>query len=206
MAGALGAAIKAAKHATLDAADKVTFSPSQRAPIARPTASARPLPTLRHTNGHSQDGDLPKGEKLCLAAMAQHADGVTRQQLTVVTGYKRSTRDAYIQRLRERGFADLSGERVTATDAGVAALGTDYEPLPTGLALQEHVLPRLPEGERRVLEILIGRYPQQVERETIDEQTGFQRSTRDAYLMRLKARELVEVCGRGAVKAADELF
>lgn len=201
---AIAGIIREAKKSSLEIAQKVSFAPMRRPAIQRPVATAaRPAP---RTNGHAPDSELPKGEKLCLAAMAQYAEGVTRQQLTVVTGYKRSTRDAYIQRLRERGYADIAGERVTATDAGIAALGSDYEPLPTGEALRDHVLPRLPDGERRVLELLIEQYPEQVEREHIDEATGFQRSTRDAYLMRLKARELVEVCGRGAVKAADELF
>ena len=52
--------------------------------------------------------------------------GVTRQQLTILTGYKRSTRDAYIQRLRERGHVEASGDRVTATQSGVDALGHGY--------------------------------------------------------------------------------
>lgn len=42
--------------------------------------------------------------------------------------------------------------------------------------------------------------------EVIDERTNFKRSTRDAYLVRLKARRLIETVGRGDVKASDELF
>ncbi len=60
---------------------------------------------------------LPKGERAVLIAAAQHPNGVTRQQLTVLTGYKRSSRDAYIQRLRERGYID-AGERIQATADG----------------------------------------------------------------------------------------
>ena len=48
-------------------------------------------------------------------------------------------------------------------------------------------------------------YPEAVERETIDSETGYKRSSRDAYIQRLAARELV-VTGRGSVKAADMLF
>jgi hypothetical protein len=75
-----------------------------------------------------------------------------REQLTVVTGYKRSSRDAYVQRLRERGYVGHEGDRIVATRDGIVALGPDYEPLPTGTVLREHVLERLPEGERRILE------------------------------------------------------
>jgi hypothetical protein len=44
-----------------------------------------------------------------------------------------------------------------------------------------------------------------VERQQIDAATGYQRSSRDAYLQRLGARELVETRGRD-VKASDNLF
>jgi hypothetical protein len=71
---------------------------------------------------------------LCLIAIAQHHDGVRREQLTVLTGYKRSTRDAYVQRLGERGCVSRDGERIVATPAGIATLGADYQPLPTGSA------------------------------------------------------------------------
>jgi uncharacterized protein len=123
----------------------------------------------------------------------------------VVTGYKRSSRDAYVQRLRERGYVGHESDRIVATRERIAALGADYEPLPTGSALRQHVLKRLREGERRILEFLIGHYPNAVERQQIDAATGYQRSSCDAYLQRLGARELVETRGRD-VTASDNLF
>jgi len=41
--------------------------------------------------------------------------------------------------------------------------------------------------------------------EAIDQATGYKRSSRDAYLARLRARDLVEASGDG-VKATDDLF
>ena len=150
---------------------------------------------------------FPKGERLCLAAMAMHGDqGVTRPQLTVLTGYKRSTRDAYIQRLNERGFVGFIGDRVGATDAGIEALGEDYEPLPTGSVLRSHWLGRLPAGEAAVLEVLLAAYPKALDREVIGEHTNFKRSTRDAYIQRLSTRELVTAERGGLVRAAEHLF
>jgi hypothetical protein len=148
---------------------------------------------------------LPSGEKAVLAAVAQYPAGLRRQQLGVLTGFKRSTRDAYIARLRPRGFVDLAGDRVVATPAGIAALGPDYEPPRTGNALRQHVLATLPKGEADVLAVLLEHYPAQVGRDTIDEQTGVKRSTRDAYIARLRARELVTIEGRD-VRAAETLF
>lgn len=180
------------------AAPAARFSPSSE---ARKHAPPRPVAASQ-----GQGAPLPAGERATLTAAAQYGEGVTRTQLSILTGYKRSTRDAYIQRLRERGALELRGDRVVATVDGVAALGDHFEPLPTGAALREYWLARLPEGERKVLEVAIGAWPEAVARETIDEATGYRRSSRDAYIQRLRARELVEVVGRGEVKASDVLF
>lgn len=147
------------------------------------------------------------GEKAILVACLQHG-GCTRQQLTVLTQYKRSSRDAFVQRLKSRGYVDVSGEKIVATPEGEAALGGDYEPLPTGVALQEKVMRELPEGQKKVLQILIDAHPNAVEREKITEMLGegYQRSSRDAFIQRLSARQLVIKVGRGEVKASDDLF
>ncbi len=151
------------------------------------------------------NGTLPKGERTILTVCAQYPAGATREQLTILTGYKRSSRDTYLQRLREKGYVDDTGGLLQPTEAGVKALG-HFEALPTGSALLDHWLNRLPEGERRILEIVAGAEGKPVEREFIDGATGYQRSSRDTYLQRLGARRLVVQSGRGEVRAAEELF
>lgn len=148
---------------------------------------------------------LPKGEAAVLRAAIQFSEGLYKKQLTVLTGYKRSTRDAYILRLRERGLIAEQGDRISVTEAGIAAL-PDAEPLPTGEALRDFWYDELPSGEKQILEILVGAYPDAVEKPLLDETTGFKRSTRDAYLLRLGAKELVVEVGRAEVKASDTLF
>ena len=180
----------------------VPFKASRRPPGSTSSPPRQSAPMAR-TNGSGEL--LPKGQRACLIAIAQHPGGVRRQQLTVLTGYKRSSRDAYVQRLRDRGYVAHEGDRIVATRDGATALGADYEPLPTGTALREHVLGRLPEGERRILEVLIDHFPNAVERQQIDTATSYQRSSRDTYLQRLGARELVETRGR-EVRASDNLF
>lgn len=174
------------------------------APCARPTTRmpSLPKPPRAATNGH-----LPKGERAILVACAQYAPtgGATREQLTILTGYKRSSRDAYLQRLRERGYTEDNGTTISPTTEGVAALG-DFTPLPTGEALRGYWLARLPAGERRIFEVLLNAYPQPVSREDIDQHTGYQRSSRDAYLQRMSARRIVSFPSRGAVVASDLLF
>jgi uncharacterized protein len=170
-------------------------------PAVPPPRAAAP----RAPGGSAPEGDLGKGELRILAAAAQHPEGVTREQLTVLTGYKRSSRDTYLQRLRARGLIE-DGERIRATAEGVAALGPAFEPLPTGAALLEHWLGRLPVGERVVLEVVVAGYPDAVDRQRISEATSYQRSSRDTYLQRLRSRQLVVEAGRGQVRASDTLF
>lgn len=175
------------------------------APVQRVAVAVAPRPA-RSEAVRSEVGELPKGERAILTAVAQYDGGVSRKQLTVLTGYKRSTRDAYIQRLAERGHVAVAGDQIAPTDEGLAALGPDFEPLPTGDALREFWMGRLPEGERKLLEALVEHYPKAVPRETVGEATGFKRSTRDAYLQRMQSKRVIVNVGRGEVKAADELF
>ncbi len=156
----------------------------------------------------AEAGPIGAGERKVLTAAAQHQEGVTRQQLCVLTRYKRSTRDLYLQRLRARGFLADAGDRITATEAGIAELGGAYEPLPTGAALLDHWRQHLPAGERACLEVLVAAYPEAVDREQVGERTTprYQRSTRDLYLQRLRSRRLITEPGRGLVRPAEELF
>lgn len=147
---------------------------------------------------------LPEGERAILIAAAQTVGGATREQLSILSGYKRSTRDAYIQRLRGRGYVEERGGLIHANDAGVFALGSDYEPLPTGAALLDHWIEKLPEGEAKVLRYVAGTYPHAAPREAISESTGFKRSTRDAYIQRLGTRRLV-AADRDGVTLSPEL-
>lgn len=173
--------------------------------ILRHSKSAARTPAPAPRLGTGNPVSLPPGERATLTACAQHPGGCTREQLSILTGYKRSTRDAYLQRLREKGLIDAGRDRITATDAGLDALGSSFEPLPTGAALRAYWLMKLPDGESKVLQEVIQQYPGSVTREILDDLTGFKRSTRDAYIQRLKARQLVKV-DRDGVTAADTLF
>jgi len=179
--------------------------PTPAPPSPRVTAAPARRPSGNGAAPPAHGITLPRGETATLTACIQFPDGLRREQLTVLTGYKRSSRDAYIQRLRVAGYVAVEGDRVVATAGGMAAL-PNAEPLPTGAALQDHWLERLPEGERKVLSVLIERYPNPVPRTDIDDQTGYRRSSRDAYLQRLRAKQLVSEVSRGEVRASEDLF
>lgn len=149
-------------------------------------------------------GTIAKGELKVLIAIAQHSDGVDREQVTILTGYKTSTRNAYIQRLQQAGLIDI-GPPIMATEAGHAALPADFEPLPTGEELQQYWLSRLPQGERTVFEPILAAYPGGVSREQVSIETGYKTSTRNAYIQRLQTRKLVTVRG-SEVFASSKLF
>ena len=80
--------------------------------------SARPDSSI--TDGQP----LPRGERAILTVCAQYPQGAERDQITVLTGYKKSTRDAYLQRLREKGPIETPlGEPIRPTQAGIDAVG-----------------------------------------------------------------------------------
>jgi hypothetical protein len=177
--------------------------PSDSAVGRSPRAPARPIATTRVSSG---DTTLPKGERIMLTAIAQYPDGAERDQLSILTGYKRSSRDSYIQRLQSNGHVEIDGALIRATDSGMDALGADFEPLPTGKALQAYWLERLSGGERAILEVLLEAYPKAVQRDALDDRTGYKRSSRDSYIQRLGARKLIDTAGRGEVRASQTLF
>jgi hypothetical protein len=172
--------------------------------VARTAGSRADAPATSVSPTNSTD--LPDGEFKILTAAAQYPSGATREQLSILTGYKRSSRDTYVQRLRGRGFVEASADVITATPAGVEALGPDFAPLPTGTALQRYWLDRLPEGEKKILQILVDAGGEAVSRESVSDATGYKRSSRDTYIQRLGARRLVDSVGRGDVRAAGLLF
>ena len=186
---------------------KVSGAEIQRKVDAPDTAQQTRITRTNHPRPITPSGDrLPIGELAVLKACAQYPDGLERNEITVLTGYKRSSRDAYIARLRQKDFVNDNG-KVSASDAGLTALGNDYEPLPSrGEDLQRFWLSKLPEGEKRILQILLEASGKPVEREALDQATGYRRSSRDAYLARLNAKRLVIPVGRGQVKASETLF
>ncbi|HEC66417.1 MAG TPA: DUF87 domain-containing protein [bacterium] len=190
---------------------KVLIEPINTIVIPTPAVTKEPIRfqppgELFSENNGNEDKPMGIGEKKILTAMAQYEEGMTRQHITVLTGYKRSSRDVYIQRLRSRGFVQVVGDKLSATQEGIEELGPDYKLLPTGAALQEHLIKTLPMGERKILSLLIDSYPSAVDRDVISESTGYQRSSRDVYIQRLTARNLVVTEGRGIIKAAEQLF
>ncbi len=123
----------------------------------------------------------------------------------MITSYKRSSSDAYIQRLETKGYVGKNGNKLIPTKEGIRILGNNYQPLPEGKALQDYWLKNLPEGERKILEICLKHKGRFIPRHVFDQMTGYKRSSRDAYIQRLTTREIIEVSKDG-IKASSFLF
>jgi hypothetical protein len=194
--------IRDALHTALPRTSLAVPRPAPQTPSTPPRPPRQGLRPASDQNGER----LPEGERVILTAVAQYRQGATRDQLTVLSGYKRSTRNTYVHRLSQRGYVDVDGDRLAVTGAGLSALGKDFAPLPTGDELRRHWLDRLPIGERNLLEVLVARYPKPVPRDDLDALTGYTKSSRNTYLHRLNARRLIRIIGGGQVSASDELF
>ena len=216
-AGALAETLRTLEAAASEASQQLNHLADERdryiarAAAASSVRSAVPTPSVAAprkpmATASASSERLPEGEFKILTACAQHeSTGCDRTQLTVLTGYKRSTRDAYLQRLSQKGFVSIEGQTVRATNEGIDTLGDSFKPLPKGRELQDYWLNKLPSGESALLRILIERYPGAVDRHELTELTGFQRSTRDAYLQRLGAKKLISSTP-GMAKASGVLF
>lgn len=199
--------IQTVKAAGLKHTPPVGYPPLKPASITPDPAPSHTLePKTAPVNGGAEPaGRLGPGEMKILTAAGQHPAGITRGHLTILTGYKRSSRNTYISRLVQRGLIEAAGDAIQITDAGVTELGNDFDPLPTGDALQQRLLTELPAGEKSILKVLIDAYPNGLSRDAITEATGYMRSSRNTYLSRMTAREIIEVNGQ-EVRAADNLF
>lgn len=195
-AGLLGAIRQVADGA------KITQEDVKKIQQQKPTFVRSEIKTMQKI---IHDGDLPIGERKILAALIQFPKGLERKQLTVLSGYKQSARDTYISRLAQRGYVQVGQGSVTATSDGIDAM-PDFQPLPTGVDLQQYWMNRLPKGEKILLEILIQQYPVSVRRDYLSAIAHYKQSARDTYISRLASKELLTISGPGEVKASENLF
>lgn len=185
----------------------VVNPPTAPKPITSPvkSASRKSTSVIASTTPSSNNVKIADGEAAILRAAIQFHAGVQKAHLAVLTGYKRSTRNAYIQRLCTKGLVVDQGTKILATFEGLAAL-PDVTPLPTGDALRDYWYRELPVGERQILELLVTAYPHSLARSVIDDSTNFKVSTRNAYIQRLLARELITEESAAEIRASDVLF
>lgn len=133
--------------------------------------------------------ELPKGVRKCLIVIAQHPLGVDRPQIVAMTGFALRTVQTYVQATHGQDMTRETGGIITISPAGKAAIGSEFQPLPTGHALLQHWLAELPTGEAAVLETVAK--SASITRSQLGELTGFALRTVQTYVQQLARRKLV---------------
>jgi hypothetical protein len=180
--------------------------------ITSPQGGDRPVSMARREPNRPASNDgivLGKGgDARMLVALAQHADGLTASQLSILIGIAKrgGTFRTYLGKLKTAGWVQADGGRLVITDEGLGMLG-DYEPLPTGRALIAWWQQELGNsGLRSMFDAVVDVYPRTLTLENLSERTNIAREggTFRTYLGKLKTLELVE--GRSEIRASDTLF
>lgn len=180
--------------------------PAGNLPVSRMVKPAHNRLPIRPAGDVSNgDGILSGGRKAVLIAAAQHPNGVTDEQIAVLTGYKKTSRTTFKQQLMSQGLLTQGGLGFVATEEGIKALGHDYDPLPTGDQLREHWMQRLSGGELSVFAFVVARYPGVVSKDDIGEQANYKSTSVNTFCQKLSARQLITTSREG-VRAADNLF
>jgi uncharacterized protein len=171
----------------------VTAAPEPRAPVPAPSA-----------NGTAPSA-LKPAEKAILAVLAQFPDGRTKRQIAMLTGYspKSGGFNGTLAGLRAAGLVQR-GDPVVVTEAGVAALGDNWEPLPTGPALIDYWTAQLTKQEGGILRVLLAAYPEAVPKAEIAARLEYSPTSGgfNGALARLRGLLLVEDSKEGL--RADE--
>lgn len=150
------------------------------------------------------EGQVNKGELLILQAIAGDSEGITTEHIAVLTGYKGTSRRVYLGKLAANGLVAKQGNVYKATEEGIAALGSNYKPLPQGADLRDYWLANLPEGERKIFSVIVDAQ-RSITSQEIQEATGYKPTSVRVYLGKLKARKLIVNFDNG-VALSDKLL
>lgn len=192
-------------------------TPAAHAPQKQPeprTAGRSDLGAGARREAGAAPISLSKAERSILSVLVQYPQGRTTTQVALLTGYAvdgGGFRNA-LGSLRTQGFID-GREVLRIADAGRAALGDAWEPLPEpGGALLSHWMNRLGQAEREILRVLAVAFPRSLTPEQIATETRSQKGEpyepegggfRNA-LGRLRTLELIS--GRGELTIAETLL
>lgn len=149
---------------------------------------------------------LSRAARAILAVLAQHPDGRTKAQVSILSGYsiKSSSFANALGELRSAGLA-TRGEPIRITENG-QALASDVEPLPSGEELLNYWRGKLGRAERSIFDTVLEGYPQTLKYATISERSGYSQTSSSFANALGKLRSLQLIEGYGEVRANDDLF
>lgn len=164
-------------------------------------------PKAVKVNPVESTGKLRAGAERMLGALVQwHPNGMREGQMRAHAGMKKSgTFSTYMSDLRTGGYIEERGGELFATDAGIEYFGGNVPGMPSTtedvMAVWE---PKLREGARRILRVLVERGGEPVSMEDLAEASGMTKSgTFSTYLSDLRTARLI-VTQRGTAAANRE--
>jgi hypothetical protein len=200
------------------AAEKLRKSPPPPGPTppqGRTTLPRRAIPMgpspVRGKTADPDEKPLMKGERRILEVLAQfHPGARTKSQIGALAGFTPSggTFGTYFSRLRKDGFLLEQGTSITITEKGLNFFADGLPPAPQSTEeLLEMWRSKLMRGERKMLDVVVEKYPDPITKEELGEATVFTHTggTFGTYLSTLRRNELVTVEG-DQVRACDALF
>lgn len=161
-------------------------------------------PTYTQIVGTGEEKALSPGEMAFLVGAATYpVNGVTRNQLSVLAEYKRSSRNIYIGNLLRRGLFEAKGESLFITAKGRTYLPEDFKPLPTGQALLDHYATKLPGAEKDIFKYMLSIHPSPLlDRAVLDEVCGIKRSSRNIFISKMIRRGVLDDTNAGLALSA----
>jgi hypothetical protein len=185
------------------------------APVAMPPAESTRRAAAPSTHPSSVDGSpapsdvsLRKGARRMLQELARTGGVLTNEQLSTLSGINRGgTYYAYKRDLVNAFYVEDGGTTIRLLQAGADAIGEPIRNEPK--SLEEAVAPyreKLRAGAVRMLDILLARYPQEVDKDDLSSESGVTRGgTYYAYQRDLIRNGLATSTKRG-LRASETLF
>lgn len=174
------------------------------APPARREPRPAPASRVEATGGYTK---LGKADRAVLTVLAQYPEGKDRKKLGLFAGYRADTGHFgnVLGGLRQHGLID-HGDPIRITDAGMDALGDDWERLPTGPALLDWWLSKMPGPQAKVFTALVEAWPDGMTRAELGEATDYRPDTGHFgnLLGWLRSRDFV--VGSGVLRVADDFM
>lgn len=207
---AAGAAAAAARDVAQKLAAPRPAPPHPREAMPAPRAP-RAAPAHRTPPDSAAGSELGAGPRKMLTVLAmRHPTPLSKVQLGILSGYTPggSTFRTYFPMLTRRALVEVTGEDVGLTPRGLEEAGGIPPTAPTTCEQVRRMwLDNLEAGPRRMLEELIGAYPDALSQETLGERAGYKAggSTFRTYLPKLTRLRLAERKGN-SVRASDTLF
>lgn len=188
-------------------------------PVARPTSRVERAPRParaqpRSADPHeSADGFAPTVPQQRILNAIAWLDSVAiepeRKRVAIVAGYMPSSGGFrnLVSSLASAGAISYPATGIVAlTDLG-AALADEPEPVTSTAELQARITAKLKQPQLRVLEPLLGAYPEALSREDLAEAAGYEQSGGFRNLVSsLSSLDLVDYPSSGYVRASSVLF